>query len=189
MHCGCKNNVGPAVSFSSSSCDSLSRILVKGKYFLQLLPLNWKVVFESVFCENVETKFKWRSRRVSDNFQKLLWRHFYGDKSCVICWVMRHIFDKLLKDEWMSTLDSTQDVKEFAENLKFFSAYWVSMFILNGWMAICVLLLMGWLIPTGILRFWFPEFQLISADFCHSCWSWLKSWFRFNLWLILADFS
>ena len=79
-----------------------------GKYFLQLLPLNWKVVFESVFCENVETKFKWRSRRVSDNFQKLLWRHFYGDKSCVICWVMRHIFDKLLKDEWMSTLDLRQ---------------------------------------------------------------------------------
>ena len=108
MHCGCKNNVGPAVSFSSSSCDSLSRILVKGKYFLQLLPLNWRVVFESVFCENVETKFKWRSRRVSDNFQKLLWRHFYGDKSCLICWIMRHIFDKLLKDEWMSTLDLRQ---------------------------------------------------------------------------------
>ena len=101
VHCGCKNNVGPAVSFSSSSCDSLSRILVKGKYFLQLLPLNWKVVFESVFCENVETKFKWRSRRVSDNFQKLLWRYFYGDKSCVICWVMRHIFDKLFK-RWMN---------------------------------------------------------------------------------------
>ena len=128
MHCGCKNNVGPAVSFSSSSCDSLSRILVKGKYFLQLLPLNWKVVFESVFCENVETKFKWRSRRVSDNFQKLLWRHFYGDKSCVICWVMRHIFDKLFK-RWMNVYfglfsdkhKSSQDVKEFAENLKVLS--------------------------------------------------------------------
>ena len=210
MHCGCKNNVGPAVSFSS--CDSLSRILVKGRRrgsIFFFLPLNWKVVLESVLGENVEeTKFKWRRRRVSDNvsFFKNWWRHFYGDKNCLICWIMRHIFDKLLKDEWMSTLDSTQDVKEFAENLKFFSAYWVSMFILNGWMAICVLLLMGWLIPTGILRFWFPAsfswFQLIfviladlgwRADLDLICdWFWLISanlfccsWFQ----LVSCDFG
>ena len=164
----------------------------KGKYFLlssfELKSSSWKCVGWECWGDKIQMEKK-KGKWQCFIFQKLWWRHFYGDKSCLICWIMRHIFDKLLKDEWMSTLDSTQDVKEFAENLKFFSAYWVSMFILNGWMAICVLLLMGWLIPTGILRFWFPAsfswFQLIfviladlgwRADFDLICdWFWLIS--------------
>ena len=76
----------------------------KGKYFLlssfELKSSSWKCVGWECWGDKIQMEKK-KGKWQCFIFQKLWWRHFYGDKSCLICWIMRHIFDKLFK-RWMN---------------------------------------------------------------------------------------